>query len=451
MPALLEQAISLHRANRFQDANQLYQRILAIDPMHFDALQLSALLQRQIGNIEAALQLFDQALQIDRTNAAVFNNLGNTLRLCRRLEEALSSYDEAIRIKPDYAEAHNNRGVTLHELKRFDDALSSYSEATRVHPDYADAHWNKSLALLQLAEFAQGWPLYEWRMKKSEMKDSYYAGPQLNWRGQESISGKRLLVHCEQGLGDCIQFCRYLPMVLALGAEVIFLVPPSLLALFSTMPYPLTVVGIGNPLPEFDAYCPLMSLPLVFQTSLETIPAQSPYLFADAAKSSAWKNKLGKRNRLRVGIVWSGSSVFKDDSNRSMQMEQLLPLLELPIEWHSLQKDYRNADKQFMDRLSRIQDHQMDLSDFSDTAALLDAMDLIISVDTSVAHLAGAMGKPVWVLLPHVPDFRWLMDREDSPWYPSARLFRQDAQRDWRTVLERIKSELSTMLLATPT
>ncbi len=578
LSALLQRGLDLHRANRLQEAHQCYQRILEIDPKQFDALQLSATLQRQIGNHAAALHLFDQALQIDQGNPAVFNNRGNALKDLGRFDEALSSYTEAIRLKPDYAEAYNNRGLVLRELRRFDEALSSYTEAIRIRQDYADAfynrgvmlqerkqfgdalsnyaevirikpeyaeaynnravvlqelkrfdealsnyaiavhlkpgyadaffnrgntlkalarfdeavlsyaeairiqpdypdafinkglalrelkrfdealsnyaealqlqpdydevYWNQSLILLLLGRLAEGWPLYEWRLRKHETKDQYLTGPHIAWRGRESISGKRLLIQCEQGLGDSIQFCRYLRMVLGLGAEVILQVQKPLLSLFSAIPLPLTLVGKGDPLPEFDAHCPLMSLPLAFHTTLETIPASSPYLVADADKALAWKQKLGKKDRPRVGLVWTGSPAHKNDSNRSIQLEQFLPMLDLPVEWHSLQKDYRDADKHVLDGQSRIQDHQLELEDFSDTAALMDSMDLIISVDTSVAHLAGAMNKEVWILLPHVPDFRWLMDREDSPWYPTARLFRQDERRDWRSVVDRVRIEL---------
>jgi len=232
-------------------------------------------------------------------------------------------------------------------------------------------------------------------------------------------------------------------MVQAFGAEIILQVQPSLVPLFLAMRLPLTIVAKGDPLPQFDAHCPLMSLPLVFRTSLETVPAQIPYLIADSDRVMLWKQRLGITDRLRVGLVWSGSAAHKNDLNRSISLDQFLPLLDLPIEWHSLQTDYRVTDKVFLTLHPEIHQHQ---ENFIETAALLECLDLIISVDTSLAHLAGALGKPVWILLMDVPDFRWLLDRADSPWYPSARLFRQDERKNWGRVLSEVKDALMKLI-----
>ena len=405
---ILQVGLELHRANRLQEAYKKYQEILAIDPKHFDALQLTATLQAQLGNHTAALPLFDQALQISKLNAAVFNNRGNALQ----------------------------------ELKRLDDALASYAEAIRIKPDYAEAYWNKSLLHLLLGDFYDGWSLYEWRLKKDDTRNNYYSGTERVWRGDWSIEGKRLLIDAEQGFGDSIQFVRYVKNISALGAEVILRMPEPLISLFTASDLPATLVTKGDPLPNFDAYCPLMSLPYALKTSIETIPASIPYLRAEERKITEWQQRLGEEKRFRVGLVWSGSKTHKNDANRSLALKQLLPLLDLPVAWYSLQKEYREEDEILLNDGLRIKRYEKDLSDYSDTAALIAALDLVISVDTSVAHLAGAIGKRVWVLLPYVPDFRWLLDRDDSPWYPTVRIFRQDETRDWDLTLKRVVVEL---------
>ena len=365
---------------------------------------------------------------------------GAALHELKRLDEALVSYDKALAINPKYADAYNNRGSALKELKRTDEALASYDKALAINPEYADAYFNKSVLLLLMGQYLEGWELYEWRLKKD--KDDYPAFPKLAWRGQQDIQRKRLLIHAEQGLGDVIQFCRYVDQIKLLGAEVILEVPESLVSFVSTLTCPMTVVAKGTPLPEFDAYCPIMSLPYVFKTTLETIPSVTPYLSSDARKVHKWKARLQDEHRLKVGLVWSGSEHHRDDMSRSIRLEDLLPLTDLPAEWHSLQKDVRKHDAEKLRQHPEIHQHQSELNDFSDTAALVHCLDLVISVDTSVAHVAGALGKPVWILLPFLPDFRWLLDRGDSPWYPSARLLRQPKIGDWRSVVEMLRRAL---------
>jgi hypothetical protein len=247
-----------------------------------------------------------------------------------------------------------------------------------------------------------------------------------------------MLVYSEQGLGDIVQFCRYLPRLKALGAEIIFEAPKPLLSLLSTLDCPMTLVAKGETLPAFDAHCPVMSLPHAFETTVETIPAETPYLFSDPRKVRQWQQRLGAADRLRIGLVCSGSISHKYDARRNLRMQDLLPMLGLPMEWHSLQKEYRQHELAFLDQHPEIHRHERDLLDFSDTAALIEGMDLVISVDTSVAHVAGAMGKPVWILLPFAPDYRWMLDRDDTSWYPTARLFRQPAHGDWQDAIAEV-------------
>lgn len=255
------------------------------------------------------------------------------------------------------------------------------------------------------------------------------------------MANKTMLVCLEQGLGDFIQFVRYIPMIEAMGANVILEVHAALVPLIRTLNGSFKIITKGEALPDSDCYCPIMSLPLAFRTTLETIPNEVPYLSTIPQKQIEWQRRLGSKVRTRVGLAWSGTSDHKNDYNRSISLRHLSPLLDLDIEFHSLQKEIR-ADDEAILMNSPIHAHQEELLDFADTAALISELDLVISVDTSVAHLAGALGKPVWILLPYVPDFRWLLERSDSPWYPTARLFRQDRLGDWANVIDKVLAEL---------
>jgi hypothetical protein len=256
------------------------------------------------------------------------------------------------------------------------------------------------------------------------------------------MAGKTVLIHSEQGLGDTIHFYRYLADMQKTGCNLIFEAPAALVPLIATQRGKFTLVGKGAPLPDFDLQCPLMSLPLIFKTTVETIPASIPYFVPAPAKSKAWRAKLGEKTKPRIGIVWSGNPKFANDIRRSMPLKTLLPVLGDGVEWHALQKDIRPEDREALETHGNILEHGAELNDFADTAALIGELDLVVSVDTAVAHLAGAMGKPVWILLPFHPDFRWLRDREDRPWYPTARLIRATKDGDWSSVIERLAQEL---------
>ena len=298
-----------------------------------------------------------------------------------------------------------------------------------------------------MGEYKEGWQLYESRKDNENSKNRYPKFQASLWLGNVSIKDKTLLVHSEQGLGDSIQFCRYLPILKSFKPKkIIFHVEKLLLSLLSSMDNEITFLEKNRALPSFDYYCPLMSLPLALKSTLETIPANIPYLKVDNVKNKHWQEKLGKQTKPRIGLVWSGSTKHKNDHNRSLKLQQLSSLLKLPFEFHSLQKDIRDGDKKTLKEYKNIDQHHKDLDDFSDTAALVNQMDLIISVDTSVAHLAGALGKKVWILLPFKVDFRWLLDRDDSPWYPTSKLFRQSQIGDWNSVIQQLISELNTLI-----
>ncbi len=346
----------------------------------------------------------------------------------------------AIALRRGYAEAYNNSGAALYLLKRYDEARANFDQALARDANYADAHWNKAQLTLLQGDFAQGWAEHEWRWKMSAVNHAAPDFAQPLWRGDAVLAGKTILLHSEQGLGDTIQFCRYAPLIAARGARVILEVQKPLKRLLTGLPGVADIIVSGEPRPPFDFHCPLMSLPLAFGTRLETIPPSCLPVPENVAAHLA--TRVEHDNRRRIGLVWSGNANHKRDRDRSIPLRALLPLLEIDATFVSLQKEVRASDAVILKERNDILDLSEGLGDFSDTAALISKLDLVITVDTSVAHLAGAMAKPVWLLLSDVPDWRWLLDRDDSPWYPTARLFRQDAACDWNAVVARVRDAL---------
>ena len=467
--SMLRDAVALHRAGRLGEAEPIYLALLRENPGDFDALHLLGVVRQQQGRHAEAVDLIGQALSLRPDDAAALSNRGLSLRELGRAQEALVSCERAIRLKPDYADAHNNRGLALASLKRpvealksfdaalaiapthldalnnlgiafFDmnrlgEALSAFDRALAISPDHAHARWNRAQVLLLAGDFARGWPEHEWRLASNPVLQRRFDKPL--WLGDAPIKGKTVLLHAEQGLGDTIQFCRYAPMLAERGARVVLEVQRPLAELMRTLGGAIEVVPRGEPLPAFDLHCPLLSLPLAFKTDAATIPAQAPYLRAPAGAVD-WHSRLGTK-RPRIGLVWSGNPGHKRDAARSIPFYALMPLLDLDATFVSLQKDVRASDATVLKPSGKVIDVAESLTSFAETASLIAALDLVISVDTSVAHLAGALGKPLWLLLPQVPDWRWLMNRDDSPWYTTARLFRQDDKRAWGPVIARVR------------
>ncbi|MGH7740376.1 MAG: tetratricopeptide repeat protein [bacterium] len=440
---------SLRDLGRLEEAVESYALASRLDPKQVEALSNQGALYLRLGQPGRALENFNQALLIDPENPDGFNNRGNAFRAIGKPREALEDYDHAIALAPDRADAWNNRGIALQELGRLPEAVENYGHAIELQPAFAFAYWNQSQAQLLLGEFTEGWRLYEWRWK-SAMKRETRNFVQPLWLGGYSLKGKTLLIWAEQGMGDILQYSRYVPLVEALGARVIFEVPQPLFPLLKTLRGNIACVEVGGPLPDFDLHCPLISLPLAFKTTLSTVPVQEAYLFAEPSKAAAWAEKLGPKTRPRIGLAWSGRPEHSNDHNRSMALETLAPLLELPFEFHSLQKDIRAGDQEWLEASGRIQDHRESLTDFSETAALAAQMDGVVTVDASTAHLAGALGKPIWVLLPFAPDYRWLLKRSDSPWYPTALLLRQETFGNWDGVIERAVGEVKNKFTGWP-
>ena len=487
MDETLNKAIQLHQMGNIQEAIQSYNTILPNNlsnaPLHY----LLGVANKEIGNFRSSLEFLIQSILLDHCNPVVHNELGivlrqfkllnesldsfdravalkldyveglsnrgNILKELNRLDEALASYDRAIAIKPDYVDAHYNRSTTLQELMRLDEALAGYDRVIAIKPAHAKARLNRSLARLACGDFDKGWEEYEWRWKSETLGLEKRNVPQPLWLGKETLSGKTILLHSEQGLGDTIQFCRYASLVAKLGAQVVLEVPKLLTRLLSNLAGPAQLIEEGNALPSFDYHCPLMSLPLAFKSDVNSIPSDIPYIKSDPEKYEYWRAKLGTNRKPRAGLVWSGGfrpnqpGTWSVNERRNIPLAKLGPLRDVDVEFYSLQKG-EPAKTELANLINNnwngphIIDFTSELNDFSDTAALIDNLDLVISVDTSTAHLAGAMGKDVWIINRFDTCWRWLLDRADSPWYPTARLYRQETAGNWDLVINRIKKDL---------
>jgi tetratricopeptide (TPR) repeat protein len=426
---------------RFEEAAGHFRKVIEARPDIVNAFSNLGLALTQLKRFDEALVIFDRAVKLDPNFAEAVNNRGNALRQLDRLEQALANFDRAIALKPDYPDAHANRAACLDDLSQADEALASYNTALSLKPDHADAHLNRALNRLRAGDWKNGWAEAEWRWKAPSLRLSRGRSNWPLWLGAESLAGKTLLLHNDQGFGDSIQFCRYIPQLAERGATVILEIDGSLKSLLSTVAGITQCVVKGEALPDHDLQCPLASLPLAFDTTLETIPSHVPYISIDD-NAGRWENFLGSKGKPRIGIVWSGNPDHTNDRNRSLPLKALKPLFDTGAQFVSLQKNARESDLAVLREHGDILDAARELESFADTAALIQHLDLVISVDTSVAHLAGALGKPVWILLPYVPDYRWLLDRDDTPWYPTARLYRQTAARDYAEVIDRMRADL---------
>lgn len=438
--------ICLVQMKRLEESVAAFDRALKIRPDYADALSNRANALFQLKRYAQSLDDCDRAIALDPDAAVAHNNRGNALQKLCRFEDALDSYNRAIALKPDYAGAYGNRGNIHQYLRRFHEALADFRRAQAVDPDHAQAHWNEALCLLMMGDFENGWKKYEWRWKRGGSTALQRRFSQPLWLGDHDLRGKRILLHAEQGLGDTVQFCRYAGLLAALGGEVILEVQASLVPLLARLEGAAKVIAMGGKLPEFDFHCPLLSLPLAMKTMPESIPANIPYLHADAGKVAAWQQRLGEKSRPRVGLVWSGNPGFRMDYLRSMRLLQIAPLLDLPCEWVSLKNELSGEDAESIRTLPGLRHFGAELRDFSDTAALIQCMDLVLSTCTSVPHVAGAMGRPVWLMLSRVADPRWLVERNDTAWYPSMRLFRQPDVDDWEGLLQQVRGELSAYI-----
>ena len=435
---------ALLELKRFEAALTNYDQAITLNAQYAQAYCDRAIALSELGKLKEAVESCERAIAIIPEYAQAHYNCGVALQRLNRSEEAINSFLRAIAIKPDYSKAYTNLGVALRGVKKIPEALLSYDKAIDINPGDVDAYWNKSITLLLCGDFNGGWPLYEWRWKneQSGLTDRKFTQPL--WLGNIDLAGKSILIHCEQGLGDSIQFCRYCALVKKTGARVILEVQSPLAGLMSQLTGVDELIEMGQALPSFDYHSPMLSLPLAFNTNIQSIPAPHAYLSSEAPKREYWSDRLGEKRRPRIGLVWSGSVGHANDHNRSLRLADLLAHLPQNFEYVSLQKEVREGDRDCLQN-SPVRHFGDEIIDFSDTAAMCDLMDLVICVDTSVAHLAGAMGKKTWVLLPYLPDWRWMLEGELSPWYASIRLYRQTEDRTYATALQQISQDLTAI------
>jgi tetratricopeptide (TPR) repeat protein len=437
----------LAQFERYQDAITHLDASCELLPNHAPTLQVRSRTLFHLKRFEEALSAGRQTHALDSLDANTCNFTGLAAMQLNRHAEALQWFDRALEIRPDYVAALENRLLALVQLHRFEEVFAHYERMKALGLNGPSNEMNVGLAYLLMGNFEEGSPRYQARL---DLPSATY--PKLSrpmWLGEESIEGKTILAAADEGIGDTIQFVRYVPMLAERGARVVLLVQTSLHPLLSG----INGVSLCIPPseadrpPPFDFHCPLPSLPLAFGTRLDTIPSAKSYLpLPDKSRRDVWEDRLGPRSKPRVGLVWSGSLIHPNDHNRSIPFKTFSRILDADASFVSLQKDPRPGDVAPLAERTDIVDLTSHLTDFVETAALVSCLDLVITVDTSVAHLSGALGKPVWILLPYTPDHRWLLGRDDSPWYPSMRLFRQDETRDYAKVLDRVRTELQALI-----
>lgn len=439
----------LHQMDRFEEALACFDLCRRWQPDNISALLARARTLRALGRYEESLADYRRLHTLAPDDAIICNNAGDALLHLDRPGEGLEWFDRALRLRPDLVEVLSNRALALFQLHRYEEAKAAYARLTALDPDDARSAWQLAHLQLVTGDFAAGWAEREARWRVKDFSPDYPKLPQAKWLGREEIRGRTILICVDEGLGDTLQFARYVPAIAARGATIILVVQESLRPLLEGLPGVSHCLAFGSPqLPPFDLHCPIMSLPLAFGTTFETIPSPDYLPPLPAERIKAWQDRLGVQHRLRVGLVWSGNPNQGNDRNRSMPLKTLLPLLDLDASFVSLQRDVRPGDKTVLEARTDILDVSAELTDFVETAALIANVDLVITVCTSVAHLAGTLGRPTWVMLPYVGDWRWLDGRDDSPWYPSVRLFRQDETRDFARVVERVGAELQALISA---
>jgi len=445
--AALRSASLLRGLGRLEEALRHFDRCDELQPNHAVVLRLRALVLYGLRRFEESLADNKRAHALDPGNTEICNDSGAALQRLGRDEEALSWFDRALQLRPDFAVALLNKMASLARFHRFEEALAACHRVKTIDPGNVEADCRLAQYHLLTGNFEAGLAEFQARLKLPSA--TYPRFPQPMWLGEGPIEGKTILIHVDEGLGDTIQFARYLPMVAARGARVVLVVERAAHALLSGLAGVSRCLTLGDTLPAFDLHCPICSLPLALGTRLDTIPSATSYLPLPAeSRVRAWQDRLGAHNRLRVGLVWSGNPEHGNDHNRSLPLRTLSRLLDVDATFVSLQKDPRPNDQAVLLERTEIVDLTAYLTDFTETAALANCLDLVITVDTSVAHLAGALGCPTWILLPYTPDWRWLLDRDDNPWYPTVRLFRQTATRDYGDVLDRVRAELLTRISA---
>ncbi len=448
--ARIYQGIMLQNLQRYEEALERFDKVLAAHPELPLAHCNRGTVLQELKRVPEALESFDRAIALAPDFYEGYYNKANALRDAQRTEEALVCFDEVIRLQPGFAPGHNNRGNVLQALGRFEEAQQAFDRALALAPQLAMAYWNKSLCTLLTGQLEKAWPLYEWRKKHfGPVVFPEYAQPL--WLGESDIAGKTLFVHFEQGLGDTILFSRYAALAAEKGAKVMLLVQDQLVRLLKNLSPGVTVISnSGGPPAQFDCYTPLISLPMAFKTNMETIPAKPSYLRAEPELVAKWRSRIGA-DGFKIGIAWQGNKQAQIDAGRSLDLRHFEKLAAIKgVRLISLQKG--EGSEQLKDAGFAVAELGADFDAggdaFVDTAAVMENLDLVITSDTSIAHLAGALGRPTWVALRHVPEWRWFLERGDSPWYPGMRLFRQPKHGDWDSVFAAMDAQLRAMMTA---
>jgi tetratricopeptide (TPR) repeat protein len=440
-------ANSLAKSDRAQEGLELLQQVCAEEPSNAQAHLMRHDVLLKLRRPEESLEAIDRTLALVQPNAQLIVNRSVSLERLGRYEESLQCVDQALALEPANVEALANRATLLLALVRVQEAIAAAEEGLRQYPENGDLHWNRAIGLLLTGDFQRGWPESEWRTRTAAFHGTVLGLRQPRWQGDD-LAHKTILLHAEQGFGDAIQFLRFVPEVARRAGQVWLLVPEQLEPLAATgLPANCRILHQHSQLPPIDVHCPLMSLPVVLGTTLDTLPNRVPYLHAAPADVQRWRDRLGPGGP-RIGIAWSGNPNHGNDRNRSMALATFRGVDAAACRFFTVQPQMPEHDRQVFTDWDRAEDTGRELRNFQDTAALFEALDLVITVDTSVAHLAGALGRPVWILLPYAPDWRWMLEREDSPWYPTARLYRQGADRSWDPVIARVRSELAALAAA---
>ncbi len=436
--ALNNQANALHAQGQSLQALELFDRALALEPDFVEAYSNRGNALRRLKRFSEAMASYGTAITLRPDYGPAHNNLGLVWQELGDYETAIACHDRALAIDPRNAFAHSNRGRALRAMLRLDEALASYNQALSCKPDFTEAVWNKAVVLLTQGDYEHGWRLYESRRVNTQAFGPPESFGALDWRGDHPLNGKTLLIHNEQGLGDSIQFCRYASMLADRGATVVLRVQPNLRTLMKSLAGVTNVISTEDTPPPVDFQCPLPSLPFSMGTRLDTVPAPIPYLQPSRNAQIEWASRLGRTRKPRLGLVWRGNPLHTNDHNRSITLADLLTIISEALDWISLQQGLLEHEPDLLQRHG-VMTLGHDLRDFDDTAAICQQLDGVISVDTSVAHLAGALGVRTFLLLPFAPDYRWLIDRKDTPWYPTMTLLRQTRAGDWNGPLSELK------------
>jgi tetratricopeptide (TPR) repeat protein len=431
----------------FHDAAACYQQAIAIDENYYDALTNLANTLRRLKAFDEAAVYYSRAVQANPNSPEPYSNLGNILHDLKRTDLAIDAYLKSLEIEPNYKRGLYNLGNIFKELNQLEEALKQFEFILSTNPSDIETHFARGMVLLTLGRYKEGFKLYEYRWQRESLITKLREYEQPLWTGHESLEGKTILIYIEQGLGDTIQFGRLMPELEKRGAKVLFEVQKPLVNLMKQIRGVSEVIPYQDELPQFDYFCPLLSLPAALELDVQTIPLAKGYLQANSEYVSKWQNILGEKTKPRIGLVCSGNPQHENDQNRSILLFNIIPHLPKEFEYITLQKEMREVDRELIKKYPLFKSYGDHLENFDDTAALCELMDIVISVDTSVAHLSGALAKKTFLLIPYCPDWRWMLERTDTPWYDSMKIYRQEFSNDWTSTFTKLAQDLKKELL----